>query len=203
MSNQSLTLTCGGQRHVDPRACEILQFWFSSEVKPKWFSKDAEFDQLIRDRFLDLYYLARNRQLNWQHNMYSLLALILLLDQFPRNMFRDSPEAFATDAVARALTHKAIKNGWHRKLPPLERMFLYLPLQHSENMQDQSKSVDLFTKLKNAAGALPFFLLVLSFALKHQHIIQRFGRFPHRNKALSREPTMHEMKYQRVCPSPF
>ena len=181
---------------------DILDFWFSERVKPFWFKKDAEFDREIQNKFLATYNLAAADELNhWKNNSYAILALIILLDQFPRNMFRDSPQAFATDEQAVQLTKYALQQKCPR-LPGActqslgvndrdlcieKRQFLYMPLMHSEKSADQQQSVDIFAKL----GKKDY----LKYAIAHQEVIDRFGRFPHRNIILGRESTATEIEF--------
>ena len=167
---------------------DILDFWFSEAVKPYWFKKSEEFDREIERRFLDIYYRAAAGELNhWRDRPGDALALIIILDQFPRNMFRGTPRAFATDVRAVKLAKYAVENNYQHNLSLEEQAFLFMPLMHSENSQEQQQCVELFTKLGKEDN--------LKFALKHQQIIDRFGRFPHRNKILGRESTLEEKEF--------
>ncbi len=167
---------------------EILDFWFSEKVQPLWFKKSPEFDREIETRFINTYLIAKTGELdNWRSNPHDALALIIVLDQFPRNIFRDSPQAFATDNQAVELTKYALEHNYHQSLSVDEQAFLYMPLMHSENEVDQAKCVELFTNLDKKDN--------LKFALKHQEIINRFGRFPHRNKILNRKSTPAEKDF--------
>ena len=167
---------------------EVLNFWFSQRVKPLWFKKNAEFDREIQQRFLITYQLAKTGELdNWQEQPHDALALIIILDQFPRNMFRNTPHAFATDDKAVEITKYAVNNNYQQDLSVEQQTFLYMPLMHSENKTDQAQSVKLFTKLGKKDN--------LKFAIKHQEIIDRFGRFPHRNQILGRESTPTEQEF--------
>ena len=167
---------------------EILDFWFSERVKPLWFKKSAEFDREIKQRFLTIYSLAKTGALDsWRDNPRDTLALIILLDQFPRNMFRNTPRAFATDEKAVELTKYAVSQNYQQKLSDQQQVFLYMPLMHSENKTNQAKCVELFDELKKEEN--------LKFALKHQKIIERFGRFPHRNQILGRQSTEAEREF--------
>lgn len=150
---------------------EVLNFWFSEAVKPLWFKKSEEFDREIKECFEAMYCQAKTGVLDdWQNAPHSALALIIVLDQFPRNMYRQSPEAFATDEKAVAITKYAIAHNFQQSLLGEEQMFLYMPLMHSETLTDQALCVELFTKLGKEDN--------LKFALQHQEIIERFGRFP-------------------------
>jgi uncharacterized protein (DUF924 family) len=173
-------------RSINPEV--VLNFWFDPEVKPFWFKKNSNFDDTIKQRFLDIYQQAIAGALNhWRDNCRSTLALIIVLDQFPRNMFRNTPQAFATDQQAAELTKYALKNNYEKNLSIEEQAFLYMPLMHSENPRDQSQCVKLFTQLGKEDN--------LKFALKHQEVIARFGRFPHRNQILNRESTAVEQEF--------
>jgi uncharacterized protein (DUF924 family) len=184
---------------------KVLLFWFADEpgsresiLQSRWFFPTPEFDRLCTTRFLASYEDAAHGRLeDWKHEPRSCLALVLLLDQFPRNMFRGTGRAFATDAKARELTHHAIESGFDRELPPLMRMFLYLPLEHSENLDDQLESVRLNCEL---AEENPDLVENRKYAEQHLETIRRFGRFPGRNRALGRQSTQEEMdflKYQK------
>jgi len=177
----------------------ILQFWLGTETNSKakptwsrWFVPDPEFDQQCR-RFLAWYEDAAQGHLEeWKRAPRSCLALVLLLDQFPRNMFRDAAQGFATDAQARLLSRHAIASGFDRELSPLLRMFLYLPLEHSENLDDQLESVRLNAAL---VAENPDYAKVLKSAEWHLETIRRFGRFPGRNRALGRHSTQEEIDF--------
>jgi uncharacterized protein (DUF924 family) len=191
------------------RVEEILSFWFGQPRDDKayyeerhslWFTPDSQFDQAIRDRFTDDYQLAAEQKLrDWQNTPRSGLALILLLDQFPRNMFRHDPRAFASDPLAREATTHLIDTGHNQQLLPVERMFIYLPLMHSEALADQRRSVTLFRQLMQERE----YLGSLAYALKHLEIIERFGRFPHRNAPLGRSSTSEEQEFLRQPGSLF
>ena len=161
----------------------------------RWFFPTSEFDQLCTTRFLAAYEDAAGGRLDhWGTEPRSCLALVLLLDQFPRNMFRGTARAFATDAKARELTRSAVASGLDRELPFVMRMFLYLPLQHSENLEDQFESVRL-TRALIAEG--PAHSEILDQADQHLEVIRRFGRFPGRNQALGRQSTQEEIDFLR------
>ena len=186
---------------VDRRSSvdEVLEFWFGTQdddldkTQSRWFNEDPEFDRLCSERFIHRYEDAAGGLLDdWKTNPRSCLALVLLLDQFPRNMFRDTSRAFATDAKARDIVRHAIGAGFDRALSAVERMFLYLPLQHSENLNDQFESVRLTREL--AAEDLGM-ADTLKYAEQHLETIQRFGRFPARNAALGRQSTDQELAF--------
>lgn len=175
-------------------AKDILDFWFGigearGKGRPEWFRKDAAFDEEIRTRFLPTYEEASAGHLaHWQEQAHDCLALIVLLDQFPRNMFRNDARAFATDHLALAAAHHAIEKKFDLPMRPVERQFIYLPLEHSESLADQSQSLNLF----RALAVYPETRDLHLWAEKHRVIIKRFGRFPHRNAALGRESTPAE-----------
>jgi uncharacterized protein (DUF924 family) len=179
---------------------EILHFWFGDlqtasyqQQRKLWFRKKHAVDQEIRDRFQTLYQQAATAKLDsWQQTPVGCLALILLLDQFSRHMFRNTPQAFAMDAKALSLAKWAIAQGFDRQLHPLQRIFIYLPLEHSENLEDQRQSVKHFQQLSDSHSDLQD---VLDSALRHQIVIERFGRFPHRNPILGRVSTPEEAEF--------
>ncbi len=162
----------------DPRAQAALEFWFRGDAeREEWFRKDPSFDDEIRARFLSLYEEAARGALTWRDSPRSCLALIVLLDQFPRNMFRDTPRAFATDALALEAAHHAVARGYDRGMRPVERQFVYLPYQHAEALEEQLRGCELTAPL----AEFPETADVYRYATAHRDIIQRFGRFPHRN----------------------
>lgn len=165
---------------IDERAAEILTFWFDETPEEKHFKADPDFDALIAERFGQRYRAAAEGQHDdWARHPYGALALILLLDQFSRNMFRDTPQAFATDMKALDIARMEIRMGHDLALSPRERAFAYMPFMHSENMMDQNVSVALFTqRLPRSSN--------LKFALTHRDDIHRHGRFPGRDMALGR-----------------
>ena len=174
----------------------VLDFWFSQRVKSLWFKKSESFDREIKEHFEPMYRQAKQGELDrWQELPHSTLALIILLDQFPRNMYRQSPQAFATDDQAVALTKYAIANNYQQSLTTEQQTFLYMPLMHSEQKADQSLCVELFTKLGLEDN--------LKFARKHQEIINRFNRFPHRNQILGRKSTATEQEFLQQPGSRF
>ncbi|WP_339108224.1 DUF924 family protein [Thioclava sp. GXIMD4216] len=174
------------------RAQDVLEFWFAPENREKWFVKDERFDGEIRDRFSALQADAAQGALaDWQQAAQSALALVILLDQFPRNMFRGTGHAFASDAKARAVADAALSQGFDaavaKEVDPAAAAFFYLPFMHSEELADQDRALALYTAAQNAEGQ--------RFAEAHRDIIARFGRFPHRNAALKRESTKPELAF--------
>jgi uncharacterized protein (DUF924 family) len=188
----------------------ILLFWFGSPetadstyaVRRKiWFSKDPDFDQQLRDRFGSTYeQAAADRLDHWQTAPASCLALILVLDQFPRNLFRRQATAFATDAKALTIAKQAIAQGFDQALAPIQRIFMYLPLEHSECLADQLQSVRLFGELVQDQAELAD---TLDYAIRHRDVIERFGRFPHRNSFLGRPTTEAEAEFLKQPGSSF
>jgi uncharacterized protein (DUF924 family) len=179
------------------RVNEILQFWFADGSDPaherRWFAQDAAFDQACRTGFLADHERAAGGELDsWKEEPSSALALILLLDQFPRNIFRGTPRAFATDPKALATAKHAVARGFDLALPPVQRPFIYLPFQHSENLDDQQESVRLLRKL---AAEHPAMAGYIQYAEHHIGVIRRFGRFPHRNAVLGRASTPEETEF--------
>ena len=186
---------------------EILSFWFgdarddATEIvkrSERWFGVDPEFDAEIRLRFATAVAAASKGQLNNLADTASgLLALILLLDQFPRNIFRDSDKAYAFDALALQWTHEGITRGFDAQLQLVERAFFYLPLEHAEDLESQLRSVACFENLLSTASP-SFKDLVqtnLNFAREHFVLIERFGRFPHRNQVLGRTSSAEELAF--------
>lgn len=170
----------------DERALGVTSFWRNAGAEA-WFTKDSVFDEEFRCRFLDLHYAAARRELDaWSSYAEGSLALLILLDQFPRNCFRGTAHMFATDPLARHFADKAIAAGHDMELEEMLRAFIYLPFEHSESMEDQERSVALFTA--NCRPALPW-------VIEHRDIIARFGRFPHRNPALGRQMTAEEQAF--------
>lgn len=167
-------------------AADVISFWTQAGPE-KWFKKDAAFDAAIRDGFLQTHEAAKTgRHDDWAETPEGSLALIIVLDQFPRNIFRDDPRAFATDAKALAITNAAIAKGFDRKIEPPLQQFIYMPLMHSEHLADQDRCVAAFT------GGAPE---NRKFAEIHRDIIARFGRFPHRNAVLGRTTTPEEQVF--------
>lgn len=176
----------------------ILPFWFADgpdTFRPCWFQKNESFDNEIRDRFGALVAPARDGALDgWAATPHGALALLILLDQFPRNLFRGSAAAFASDAHARRIARGVLARGFDLALTPIQRPFAYLPFEHSEDAADQDLSCALFEGLRDTPrhaspnGAIDY-------AWRHREVIRRFGRFPHRNAALGRVSTAAEVAY--------
>jgi uncharacterized protein (DUF924 family) len=191
---------------MDPQ--RVIDFWFGEAGSPEhgtrrreWFRKCTIFDQNVRERFLTLYDDAAAGLLSaWGHAPRSLLALIIVLDQFPRNMFRNAPRAFATDSAALAAAVKMVDRGWDLQLAALERLFIYLPFEHAEDPAMQRRALQLFGQL---AVDDPACADLLDWAQKHHDVIVRFGRFPHRNEILGRTSTAEEAQFLRGPGSRF
>lgn len=166
----------------------VLKFWFE-ELEPKqWFVADEKFDQLVASRFGDLYQRAGHCELYlWRQTPKGRLAEIIVLDQFSRNIHRDSPLAFACDALALALAQEAIAQQVDKSLTPVENSFLYMPYMHSESLQIHEIATQLF--------AAPGMENNYDFELKHKRIIERYGRYPHRNEILGRASTPDELEF--------
>jgi uncharacterized protein (DUF924 family) len=193
------------------RVVEILRFWFGDPADPNgeygqqrkvWFKKDPAFDDAIRQRFLEDVDRAMAGELDvWRQQPRSCLALVLLLDQFPRNLFRGDTHCFEGDRAALDIAYYALDRGYDQQVLPVERMFFYLPLEHSENLTDQERSVEL-TRSLHAADPEKF-ESTLDYALRHRDVIQRFGRFPHRNEVLGRDTTPEEAEFLQQPGSRF
>jgi uncharacterized protein (DUF924 family) len=178
---------------------QVLAFWFGipgdpwfCQPRPEWFRKDAAFDERIRREFAPLREaLSAGDHRDWLEAPRSALALVIVLDQFSRNLFRGDARAFAEDARARSAADEAVRRGFDTLVTPVERSFFYLPFMHSEDLGDQERSVALFEALAgrdaNSSG--------LDYARRHRDIIARFGRFPHRNAALGRPSTPEEVAF--------
>jgi len=172
---------------------DVLRFWFEETSPQQWFSKSNAFDTAISERFgaevLSVgAALEAGKPPPWGSEIKALLATVILLDQFPRNIYRDSPDAFRFDPLALSLAHRAIETGEDMKLQPLERSFLYMPLMHSEALTDQLKCVELMEARVGTEDNIHH-------AKEHCKVIERFGRFPHRNAILGRESTPEEVTY--------
>jgi uncharacterized protein (DUF924 family) len=190
----------GIMRSVTPvTPSDILDFWFSQDRKA-WFEKNPAFDEEIRTRFLTLFERALREELNlWRQEPASCLALVILLDQFPRNMFRGGARSFAGDPLARDAARTILDNGWDKAMTPDERMFAYLPFEHSESLADQERCLALMTEI----SASPETADLPKWAEAHLVIIRRFGRFPHRNATLGRASTSEETDFLKQPGSRF
>ena len=189
----------------DPRAARVLEFWFGEFERtetsdPRWFGKDPAFDAQIASQFLALHEDAVAGKLAaWSNTPGDCLALVVALDQFARNMFRGGKRAFAGDHLALANAIHAVDSGFDIRMRPAERMFLYLPFEHSESLDQQWRSIALMSRLEpytETAGIFPY-------AVRHWEIVRRFGRFPHRNAALGRASTPEEIEFLKQPGSGF
>ena len=167
---------------------DLLQFWFDPERQAHWFNSTPELDREIGARFGALWQQGRDGALaHWEATPEGALALVILLDQFPLNMFRGRPEGFATEAASRGVAARAIERGFDQALDDQGKAFLYMPFMHSETLADQDRSLALF----DAAGLEAN----LKWARHHRDIVRRFGRFPHRNAILGRPHTPEEEEW--------
>lgn len=193
-------------RSVEPG--EVLEFWFGpapaggepAAARPQWFAKDEAFDDEIRARFGTTIEAALAGRLeHWADTPESALAYVLVLDQFTRNAYRATPAAFAGDARALSAARRIVAQRWDERMTPVWRWFCYLPFEHSERLDDQRESVRLFATLRGdpvAGGAYEW-------AVRHLEVIERFGRFPHRNEILGRESSAEEVDFLRQPGSRF
>jgi uncharacterized protein (DUF924 family) len=173
---------------IPVEAADVLNFWFQELTPEQWWVRDDAVDDAIRDRFQDLYEtISEAVPDEWLETPRGRLAAVIVLDQFPRNLFRNSANAFASDAMALQLAKETVGAGLDQALTRDERVFLYLPFEHSEDKEMQEFSVTLYEKLGDAD--------TLDFAKKHKQVIDRFGRFPHRNAVLGRETTEEERRF--------
>ena len=173
------------------RASEVVAFW-TAAGRRAWFAKDANFDESVREQLGSTHLRASRGQLfDWEREPEGALALVLLLDQAPRNIYRGSAHAFATDAAAREVAGRAIDRGADRLAPLALQLFFYLPFEHHENAASQACAVDLFTAYAERGGDEDY----LRYARLHAEVIARFGRFPHRNAMLSRVSTPDEADF--------
>jgi uncharacterized protein (DUF924 family) len=178
----------------DSGSAQVLQFWFDADPK-NWFVKNPAFDAEVRSRFLALHEAAAAGRLgHWTEAPRSCLALVIVLDQFPRNMFRGEARAFATDPQARAAARVILQHAWDKQMSSAERLFAYLPFEHSEALEDQNLSCELTQDFKEDQRR---------YAERHREIIRRFGRFPHRNAILGRQSTPAEIEFLRLPGSGF
>ena len=167
---------------------EVLEFWFGDDVRGSWFHSSPALDQTIRKRFAELYARAATAELrSWEASPEGCLALCILLDQMPRNMFRGGPLAFATDDKALMVAEHALAQGYDRSLTDEQKQFLYLPFMHSERLGNQLRALALFESERMSENR--------RFAEEHVAIIRRFGRFPHRNAIFGRSSTEEELEY--------
>ena len=172
---------------------EVIDFWFNELGTKDWFRKDDEIDGRITQRFRAVHSgAARGELWSWRSTALGALAEIIVLDQFSRNMFRDDPRAFATDGMALVLAQEALRRSLDRELSPSKKSFMYMPFMHSESALIHETAVKLFSE--------PGLEENLDFELRHKAIIDRFGRFPHRNRILGRPSTPEEIEFLKTSP---
>ncbi|MCF6193642.1 MAG: DUF924 domain-containing protein [Kangiellaceae bacterium] len=175
---------------------EIIKFWFEDIDRKLWFSKSNDFDRLLEKKFHSTYHAAKSNELfDWRQNAQGRLAEIILLDQFSRNLFRDSPLAFTTDPLSLCLAQEAVLLQLDEDLPLIQRAFLYMPYMHSESLIIHHEAIKLFSIEGLEEN--------LHFEIRHKKIIEQFGRYPHRNQLLGRESTPEEIDFLRQPRSSF
>jgi len=175
---------------------EVINFWFVDSSPEQWFKKDPAFDSLVAERFKSLHSVAMKCELyNWRDRPKGRLAEIIILDQFSRNIYRGRKEAFAGDPIALALSQEALHAGAHASLAAPEKAFLYMPFMHSEAAAIHEKAIQLFGEAGLERN--------LAFELRHKAIIDRFGRYPHRNDILGRVSTVEEIEFLKMPGSSF
>ena len=206
-----------GLKHEKGRQEEILGYWFgelkeseapSSDYYKIWFEKGIEIDEYIKNKFEeDLKCAIEGKLKNWEDKPRGTLALIILLDQFSRNIYRGTANAFAQDSLALEICLRGIEKGFDKMLHPVERLFFYMPLEHSEDLEIQKKSVEYFFMMGKLYPTPPSLASMASvfrkYAEMHYVIIERFGRFPHRNEVLGRESTPEEIEFLKQPGSLF
>lgn len=186
---------------------EVLDFWFGPPGSPErgrprkaWFEKSDAFDALARDRFISTHAAAHSGALDaWRRTPLAALALVIALDQFPRNIFRGDARAFASDARALDVARELVDRGFDAAMLPVERCFAYLPFEHAEDLAAQRRALELFARL----GPDPWSATTLDYARRHHEVIARFGRFPHRNAILGRASTPEELAFLQQPGSSF
>jgi uncharacterized protein (DUF924 family) len=175
---------------------DVLEFWFNTLSPADWWKKDTNLDNLIKSKFFELHTLASRCELfEWRSCALGSLAEVIVLDQFSRNIFRDKPDSFAFDGMALLLAQVAIQNMFDKELEPIERVFLYMPFMHSESIIIHKEAKRLFNQ--------PQMEVNYDFELKHATIIERFGRYPHRNDILGRQSTPEEIEFLKQPNSSF
>jgi uncharacterized protein (DUF924 family) len=199
-------MTSPAQGTASPSWQDVLGFWFDEKHQALWFKTDPAFDATIRERFGALIEAGRTGQLSaWEAAPESALALVVLLDQFPRNAWRGKPDAFSCDAMARAVAARAIERGLDRRVPLPRRYFFYLPFEHSEDLADQVRCCELFARWAEEfpEAERDKTKEQLRYVDRHKEIIERFGRFPHRNAILGRPSTPEEEAFLKEPMSSF
>ncbi|KNZ42733.1 DUF924 family protein [Acetobacterium bakii] len=175
---------------------KVLDFWFNPDNEPFWFQKNEQFDQQIKEYFYDVWLAGRQGLLaNWRDTIQGRLAEIIVLDQFSRNLNRDNAASFAQDGIALVLAQEAVKDPKFSTLPESRKKFILMPFMHSESSSIHEQGLPLFEALGDA--------LTLEFELKHKAIIDKFGRYPHRNETLNRQSTSEELEFLKQPDSSF
>lgn len=183
-------------KEIEKEAKKVLDFWFVKSTPANWFVKDESFDQVIADEFLAVWKAAKQGEcFGWRNSLEGRLAEIIVLDQFSRNLFRDGAKAFAQDAMALVLAQEAVKHQDYNQLPRASRQFILMPYMHSESPLIHKQAIPLFTALNDEQ--------TLKFELAHKAIIDKFGRYPHRNKLLGRSSTDDELAFLKTENSSF
>lgn len=200
----------GRESQILEAQAAVLDFWFGApplaastyaQRRKVWFGKQPDFDATIQQQFRAVYDQAAAGALHsWQQTPSGCLALILVLDQFSRNMFRDTPNAFATDPQALEIAQFSVERGFDLTMEPIQQVFVYLPFEHSEDRHHQAQSVQFFQQIVDQDPGLTD---VLDYALRHQAVIEQFGRFPHRNRILGRTSTPEEAEFLQQPGSAF
>lgn len=181
------------ENEILPNYEEVLDFWFNKCTPEQWFKKDDEFDRQLTIKFSELHEeIISDKRKKWENHADGCLALILVLDQFSRNMFRNTPKAFKSDKFALKIAKNAIEKGFDKQVDQ-GRNFFYMPFMHSESIKEQERCVELFTQLAKDEGK--DIESVTDYAIQHRHIIRKFQRFPHRNEILKRESTFSEKEF--------
>lgn len=174
------------EKSITPES--IIKFWYSDSVKSKWFNSSIEFDKELKSNYENIWReVLSGEYTSWTESAEGCLALVIILDQFPLNMFRGDVKSFSSEGMAIKIAKKAIENGFDKLIDKEKVSFLYMPLMHSENIEDQNLSVKLFEEAELMDN--------LRFAKHHRDIVKNFGRFPHRNKILQRESSQEEIDY--------
>ena len=205
IKNETTTTT-----NIDSRIDAILSFWFDPRYPyTRWFMSDPAFDAQIAAEFGNLVSLARTttRLDHWAGSSQGCLALIILLDQFPRNIFRTSSDAYSSDAEALSTAARAVEQELDRGVPPIQQVFYYLPYMHDESLQSQDAGVSLYEGLTQRCEAdapeKAWLDSCVDFAVRHQKVIQKFGRFPARNAVLHRQSTPAEIEFLKTHPEGY
>lgn len=183
---------------MPPEARDVLDFWFAAAQQVHWFEKSDAFDAQIRSHFGSLHQRAVDGELDsWALEPERWLALLIVLDQFSRNLYREDGRAYAADAKVRSIVLPGLARGDDKRLSMLQRVFVYIPLEHAEDLALQDRAVDLFTQLSEdvSVDERPTYLNYLDYARRHREVIARFGRFPHRNQVMGRVSTAAERTY--------